>query len=141
MDYKVHSIHSEQHILTPILKSVSFQFSPFARKITNVWHPKMILKQKKYISPRTVLPTEYNFHLVLIFIFHFSYSCLEGLTSTHTLAILTKKVVPKNPGTGNARLSFYVRKFTTQMGRSFISTPHLSFTYFIKGFYHLTSVL
>ena len=52
-------------------------------------------------------------------------------TSTHNkrgCAILTKKVVPKNPGTylklrpknlgtRNARLSFYVRKFTTQIRR------------------------
>ena len=79
----------------------------------------------------------------------------RGVTSTHNkqgCAILTKKVVPKNPGTylklrlkypgsRNARLSFYLRKFTTQIRKSLISTPHLSFTYFIEGFYYLTFVL
>ena len=80
---------------------------------------------------------------------------LGGLTSTHNkrgCAVLTKKVVPKNPGnylklrpknpgTGNARLSFYMRKFTTQIRKSLISIPHLSFTYSIKGFYYLIFVL
>ena len=80
---------------------------------------------------------------------------LGGLTSTHNkqgCAILTKKVVPKNPGnylklrpknprTRNARLFFYMRKFTSQIRKSLISTPHLSFTYFVKGFYYLTFVL
>ena len=78
-----------------------------------------------------------------------------GLTSTHNksgCAILTRKVVPKNPGTylklrpknpgtQNARLSFKVRKFTTQIRKSLISTPHLTLIYFIKGFYYLTFVL
>ena len=89
-----------------------------------------------------------------------------GGTSTHNkwgCAILTKKVVPKNlgtylklrpktpgtylklrpknPGTQNARLSFYMRKHTTHIRKSLISTPHFSFTYFIKGFYYLTFVL
>ena len=62
--------------------------------------------------------------------------------------VFTKKVVPKNPGnylklrpknpgTRNARLSFYMRKLTTQIRKSLISTPHFSFTYFIKGFYYI----
>ena len=61
-----------------------------------------------------------------------------GVTSIHNkrgCAIFTKKVVPKNLGNRNARLSFYVRKFTTQTRKSLISTPHLSFIYFILGFY------
>ena len=74
------------------------------------------------------------------------------VTSTHNkrgCAILTKKVAPKNPGTylklrpknpgtRNARLSVYMRKLTTQIRKSWISTPRFSFTYFIKGFYYLT---
>ena len=48
---------------------------------------------------------------------------------------------PKNPGTRNARLSVYMRKLTTQIRKSLISTPHFSFAYFIKGFYYLTFVL
>ena len=80
--------------------------------------------------------------------------CLR-LTSTHNkrgCAILTKKVAPKslgtylklrpkNPGTWNAKLSHYMRKLTTQIRKSLISTPRFSFTYFIKGFYYLTFVL
>ena len=72
-----------------------------------------------------------------------------GVTSTHNewgCAILTKKVAPQNPGTYlklrpknsgtlNVRLSFYMRKLTTQIRKSLISTPRFSFTYFIKGFY------
>ena len=83
-----------------------------------------------------------------------------GVTSTHNkrrCPILTKKVAPKNPGTylklrsknpgtyqnltpknpgtQNARLSFYMRKLTTQIRKSLVSTPRFSFTYFIKGFY------
>ena len=63
-----------------------------------------------------------------------------GVTFTQNkrgCAILTKKVVPKNPGTylklrpknpgtRNAVLSFYVKKCTTQSRKSLISTPHLS---------------
>ena len=47
------------------------------------------------------------------------------------------KLRPKNPGTRNTRLSVYMRKLTTQIRKSLISTPHFSFTYFIKGFYYL----
>ena len=89
-----------------------------------------------------------------------------GVTSTHNkwgCAILTKKVAPrnpgtylklrpkspktylklrpKNPGTRNARLSVCMRKLTTQIRKSLISTPRFSFTYFIRGFYYLTFVL
>ena len=89
-----------------------------------------------------------------------------GVTSTHNkrgCAILTKKVAPrdpgtylklrpknlktylklrrKNPGTRNAMLSFYMRKLTTQIRKSLISTPRFSFTYFIQGLYYLTFVL
>ena len=51
------------------------------------------------------------------------------------------KLRPKNPGNRNATLSFYMRKLTTQIRKSLISTPRFSFTYFIKGFYYLTFVL
>ena len=51
------------------------------------------------------------------------------------------KLRPKNLGTQNARLSFFVRKFATQIRKSLISNPHLSFIYFIKGCYFLTDLL
>ena len=36
----------------------------------------------------------------------------------------------------NLIASFYMRRFTTQIRKSLISTSHFSFTYFIKGFYY-----
>ena len=42
------------------------------------------------------------------------------------------KLTPKNLGTQNARLSFWVKKFTTQIKKSLISTPHLSFHLFYQ---------
>ena len=51
------------------------------------------------------------------------------------------KLRPKNPGTRNATLSFYMRKLTTQIRKSLITTPRFSFTYFVKGFYYFTFVL
>ena len=66
---------------------------------------------------------------------HFDQKVVHKNPGTHL------KLRPKNPGIQNARLSFYMRKFTTEIRKSLISTPHLSFTYFIKGFYYLTFVL
>ena len=88
------------------------------------------------------------------FWFHNRCNTQGGVISTHDqwgCAILTKKVAPKNPGTylklrpknpgaRNATRSFCMRKLTAQIRKSLISTPHFSFTYFIKGFYYLTFV-
>ena len=35
---EVHSLYSEQVVLTPILKLVSSEFSPLVREITNTYH-------------------------------------------------------------------------------------------------------
>ena len=51
------------------------------------------------------------------------------------------KLRTENPGTRNTRLSVHMRKLTTQIRKSLTSTPHFSFTYFIKRFYYLTFVL
>ena len=80
-----------------------------------------------------------------------------GVTSIHSkrgFAILTLKVVPKNPGTylklrpknpgtRNTRLFFLVRKLTTQIRKSNDSTISLCFTMFVPrvlNFLQLLSV-